>query len=81
MGTRYRALTRGRWLRNSSGNRGTFIHGIVGEAEVPHARKFDIGLAIGVLHHLEERDAESLFKKAREHLVPGGPSGDDRWLL
>ena len=58
--------------RSRYGNRGTFIHGIVGEAEVPDGKAFDIALAIGVLHHLQDKDAQSLFKTAREHLSPGG---------
>jgi SAM-dependent methyltransferase len=58
--------------RSRYGNRGTFVHGLVGEVEVRDGKPFDIALAIGVLHHLDDRDAQSLFRTAREHLKPGG---------
>lgn len=43
------------------------------EAEkLPELGKFDIILATGVLHHLDDREAASLFKTAAHHLNPGG---------
>ena len=54
------------------GVKGTFICAPVGEAAAQHAGTFDIVLAIGVLHHLTDREVTELFKDAFLALRPGG---------
>jgi SAM-dependent methyltransferase len=55
------------------GHRGRFFCGDVGLAEIDQeAGSFDLVLATGVLHHLADKDAVSLFNLARRALKPGG---------
>lgn len=51
-------------------SRGSFFCNSVGKP--PELGKFDIVLATAVLHHLDDADAQSLFKTAAHHLNPGG---------
>jgi SAM-dependent methyltransferase len=55
------------------GDRGTFIVGTVasGRAEPP-AEYFNLAIATGVVHHLDDKEAESLFATAHAALRPGG---------
>jgi cyclopropane fatty-acyl-phospholipid synthase-like methyltransferase len=55
------------------GDRGRFYCTDVGLAEIEHERgQFDLVLATGVLHHLEDERAAQLFELARVALRPGG---------
>jgi SAM-dependent methyltransferase len=58
--------------RRNFGERGTFHQRRVDEAAPGEIGTFDIVLAIGVLHHLTDADAEGLFRIARRALVAGG---------
>lgn len=70
------------------GSRGTFFCEPVSEGvNVPPA-SFDIVIAHGVLHHLDDDEARALFKIARSALKPGGRlltfdgcySDDQSWM-
>jgi len=50
------------------GNRGLFFHGFVTDAELEKHDTFDCVLAIGVLHHLNDFEAEKLFLLANNAL-------------
>src|SRR6516165_10480937 len=55
------------------GRRGRFFSGDVGLTAIDReAASFDLVLATGVLHHLDDNHAVSLFKVARRALKPGG---------
>ncbi len=54
------------------GNRGHFFCQRVTRDVLPHEPSFDLVLAIGVLHHLTDDEARSLFELAHAVLVPGG---------
>jgi SAM-dependent methyltransferase len=54
------------------GNRGRFYCQRVSEESLGDHEGFDIVLAIGVLHHLDDAEAEKLFRLAHAALVPGG---------
>ena len=54
------------------GHRGRFFCGDVGLTVIDkEAASFDLALATGVLHHLDDKHALSLFKLARRALKPG----------
>jgi SAM-dependent methyltransferase len=54
------------------GHRGRFFCGDVGLTAIDkEAASFDLALATGVLHHLDDKHALSLFKVARRALKPG----------
>ena len=54
------------------GRRGRFFSGDVGLTAIDQeAASFDLVLATGVLHHLNDNDAVSLFNLARRALKPG----------
>jgi SAM-dependent methyltransferase len=61
----YIALARAR-----HGDRGTFVSAPVSRDTVDG--EFDLAIAIGVLHHLPDRDAEDLFALAASVLKPAG---------
>lgn len=63
----YIANAQQRW-----GAKGTFICAPVAEAAAQLAGTFDIVLAIGVLHHLNDDEAGELFRHAFLALRPGG---------
>jgi SAM-dependent methyltransferase len=58
--------------RRRHGARGEFhVAGVERVAEL-EARRFDLAIAIGVLHHLDDRTAAELFRAARAVLRAGG---------
>lgn len=57
--------------RRRFGQRATFHQGAVSEALSP-GRDFDVVIAHGVLHHLDDAAARTLFRVARRALRPGG---------
>lgn len=54
------------------GSRGTFFCEPVGEGVNVPAASFDVVIAHGVLHHLNDDEAKALFKIAHTALKPGG---------
>lgn len=58
--------------RRRFGDRGTFLHAKVGDPLPIEPGTFDVVTAVGVLHHLDDHEAESLFRDARGFLKPGG---------
>ena len=54
------------------GDRGRFYCQRVSEESLSAHEGFDIVLAVGVLHHLDDAEAEQLFRLALAALVPGG---------
>ncbi|MDH3397866.1 MAG: class I SAM-dependent methyltransferase [Acidimicrobiia bacterium] len=56
--------------RARHGNRGTFVHASVSRDTV--TGKFDLVMALGVLHHLNDGDAADLFALASSALKPTG---------
>ncbi len=54
------------------GDRGRFYCRRVSEEALAANEGYDIVLAIGVLHHLDDGEAEQLFRIAHAALVPGG---------
>ena len=54
------------------GDRGRFYCQRVSEESLAANEGYDIVLALGVLHHLDDAEAEQLFRLARAALVPGG---------
>lgn len=58
--------------RNRWGSRGRFECQRVDEAALPQPGSYDIVLATGILHHLDDREATRLFEVARHALRPGG---------
>ncbi|SRR6266496_5394465 len=54
------------------GERGTFICGQVGGRALEVQTSFDIALAVGILHHLDDTEALRLFELAWAALKPGG---------
>lgn len=58
--------------RKRFGSRGRFFHGLVGDTPDLPEPSFDIALAHGVLHHLDDDEAVALFDTAYKALKPGG---------
>ncbi|MDD2701958.1 MAG: class I SAM-dependent methyltransferase [Sideroxydans sp.] len=58
--------------RDSFGSRGHFHCGLIDSETLISMPKFDIVLAIGVLHHLNDDEAHSLFALASEALKEDG---------
>ncbi len=58
--------------RDQFGDRATFICSPVAESPSLPRNHFDIAMAIGVLHHLDDSEAEKLFDVAYDALKPGG---------
>jgi len=54
------------------GNRGTFLVGKVGDDAIDQATTFDIALALGIIHHLDDGEAIQLFELAQSALKPEG---------
>lgn len=54
------------------GSRGHFVCGIPTEAALAGDPPFDLVLATGVLHHLNDDEARALMRLARIALTPGG---------
>ncbi len=58
--------------RQRFGNRGQFFCKLLTPAEVKNLPSFDIVLALGLLHHLDDDAAADLLKLAHSALKPGG---------
>jgi SAM-dependent methyltransferase len=58
--------------RKSFGERGLFITGRFTADEVPKCEQFDVGLLIGVLHHLDDSEASALLALMQAAIKPGG---------
>ena len=58
--------------REHFGERGSFHAELVREAVLDEIEPFDIVLAFGLLHHLDDDEAETVYKLARHALRPGG---------
>ena len=58
--------------RKRFGNSGTFLVGKVSSNAIDEASSFDIALALGVLHHLDDGEAVQLFELAQSALKPEG---------
>jgi SAM-dependent methyltransferase len=54
------------------GNRGSFFCANIAEAKFENLKAFDTVLAIGVLHHLSDKEAKILIKLAFKKLKKGG---------
>lgn len=54
------------------GDRGRFYCQRVSEQSLSDHQGFDIVLALGIVHHLDDEEAEKLFRLALVALVPGG---------
>jgi SAM-dependent methyltransferase len=54
------------------GDRAQFYCGRVADESIPEKGSFDIVLAIGIVHHLDDGEAEHLFRLAHSALKPGG---------
>jgi SAM-dependent methyltransferase len=64
---RYLATARERY-----GERGRFFQARVGESLPLEASSFDLVVAKALVHHLDDDEANHLFRSARAHLRPGG---------
>jgi len=58
--------------RKQFGTRGKFECKRVADSNLPAEGYFDIVLAIGILHHLDDAEAEKLFQLAARALKPSG---------
>lgn len=54
------------------GDRGNFKAELVKKAALTHMEPFDLVLAFGLLHHLDNDEGEALFALANKALKPGG---------
>lgn len=63
----YVASAKTRW-----GEKGRFHCERVSEASLDRHKDFDVVIATGVLHHLDDSESEQLFRLAHAALVPGG---------
>lgn len=54
------------------GDSARFVHASVGESPDLPEGEFDVALATGVLHHLDDSEAVELFRLAAKSLRPGG---------
>jgi len=57
--------------RKTYGHRGTFFCQRINEEVIRESGAFDIVVATGVLHHLNDEDAEAMFRLSRRALKPG----------
>jgi 2-polyprenyl-3-methyl-5-hydroxy-6-metoxy-1,4-benzoquinol methylase len=58
--------------RAEYGERATFIHARAQDLVQRLFSEFDIAIAIGILHHLDDEEARELFRAAEKLLKPGG---------
>jgi SAM-dependent methyltransferase len=58
--------------RSRHGGRGRFVHGRVGSSPLASEAPFDLAIAFGVLHHLDDAQADHLFAEARRLLRGNG---------
>jgi SAM-dependent methyltransferase len=61
-----------RAARARYGDRGEFLVGRADDVHLMTSRKFDLAVAVGLLHHLEDAEVERLFDVVRDLLSPGG---------
>lgn len=64
-----------RYIRSAQdrfGDRGDFFVGKADDLQLPPDRRFDLAMAIALLHHLEDTEVERFFDAVRGLLVPGG---------
>ena len=54
------------------GDRGDFFVGKADDLQLPPDRKFELAMAIGLLHHIEDTEVERFFDAVRGPLAPGG---------
>lgn len=64
------------------GQHGRFVQARIGSAPLVSERPFDLAIAFGVLHHLDDAEADRLFAEARALLKPVGRlvTYDGCWL-
>jgi 2-polyprenyl-3-methyl-5-hydroxy-6-metoxy-1,4-benzoquinol methylase len=60
------------FARAQHGKRATFIHARVQELASRLNGEFDLALAIGVVHHIDDSEAHELFRAVETLLRPGG---------
>ncbi len=58
--------------RNKYGNRGTFYCQYLAEADLEALPAFDMVLALGLIHHLDDAQAKSVMQLSYKALKPGG---------
>jgi 2-polyprenyl-3-methyl-5-hydroxy-6-metoxy-1,4-benzoquinol methylase len=58
--------------RANHATRGAFLDGTMEDLAEASAQSFDIAIAVGVLHHLDDADARALFAGCYKALKPGG---------
>lgn len=58
--------------RKRYGDRGTFLHKDVSTELIQEFSVYDIVLAMGILHHLDDNEAIQLLQLSKEALRPGG---------
>lgn len=58
--------------RGEYGNRATFVHARVQDLAEKLNSQFDLAIAVGVLHHLDDEEAKELFRATSTLLKPGG---------
>jgi SAM-dependent methyltransferase len=58
--------------RDRFGDRGDFFVGRADDLKLPPDRRFELAMAFGLLHHLEDAEVERLFDAVRGLLAPGG---------
>ena len=68
--------------RAQHGRLGRFVEARVGGASLVSEPPFDLAIAFGVLHHLDDAEADRLFAEARSLLKPAGRlvTYDGCWL-
>lgn len=60
------------YARRKFGDRAEFTVGIIGQNVTVEAGSYDLVMANGILHHLDDREALHLLTLAHEALKPGG---------
>ena len=58
--------------RQHYGDRGRFLLGRIADLDPAELGEFDVVVAVGVLHHIDEDEALHLFESASSVLAPGG---------
>ena len=60
------------YARNKYGQRGKFYCQNAGKSNIPIENKYDIVLAMGLIHHLNDVEADNFFKFSSHVLKPSG---------
>ncbi len=58
--------------RRRHGDRGRFLHADARDVDLGDERGFDVAVAVGILHHLDDASVGRLLRFAAAALVPGG---------